>query len=155
MPTYLLDTNVLLRFSDGQSPEHALATAAVHQVRSSGSTQVIAAQNLVEFWAVATRPVEVNGLGWTPAQARAEVDRLRAFFPVLKEEERVLEVWLDLVTPHQIKGKKVHDARLAAVMLTHGLTHLLTFNPSDFDSIPGLTLVHPSAVPAPPPLTTP
>ncbi|MEI6442036.1 MAG: hypothetical protein WCO29_02610 [Nostocales cyanobacterium ELA583] len=29
-------------------------------------------------------------------------------------------------------GVNVHDARLVAVILAHGLTHILTFNISDF-----------------------
>jgi hypothetical protein len=29
-------------------------------------------------------------------------------------------------------GKKVHDARLVAAMITHQMTHLLTFNIDDF-----------------------
>ena len=36
------------------------------------------------------------------------------------------------------------DARLAAVMLSHGVTHLLTFNTGDFASFTNISLVHPS-----------
>lgn len=38
----------------------------------------------------------------------------------------------------------LHDARLVAVMLSHGVTHLLTFNTGDFASFTNISLVHPS-----------
>jgi hypothetical protein len=53
---------------------------------------------------------------------------------------------LYLVTAQDIKGKKAHDARFAAAMLTHGVANLLTFNPDDFKSYSNITLVHPSDV---------
>jgi len=40
----------------------------------------------------------------------------------------------------------VHDARLAAAMLVHGLNHILTLNQPDFARYTGLEVVHPQAV---------
>jgi hypothetical protein len=37
---------------------------------------VITAQVLIEFWVVATRPIEVNGLGWSVEKTRAKINRL-------------------------------------------------------------------------------
>jgi len=58
-----LDTNVLLRLADTQSPEHDVAAAALEDLIAHDKT--ICTQ--VEFWAVATRPEAVNGLGWSTA----------------------------------------------------------------------------------------
>lgn len=38
----------------------------------------------------------------------------------------------------------VHDTRLVAAMLVHGLTHILTFNISDFLPYPEITAVNPN-----------
>ncbi len=38
----------------------------------------------------------------------------------------VFDHWLDLVAAHGVVGKVAHDARLAAAMKRHGLTHLMT-----------------------------
>ena len=43
-------------------------------------------------------------------------------------------------------GVNVHDARLVAAMLVHGLTHILTFNTTDFARYTEITAVHPTAV---------
>jgi hypothetical protein len=46
----------------------------------------------------------------------------------------------------EVSGVQVHDARLAAVMRVHGVTHILTFNPGDFARY-GVTAVAPQDVP--------
>ena len=65
---------------------------------------------LFEFWSVATRPVGANGLGWSTAQARAEVDTIRARFLVLEEPPAVVDLWVEIVTRYELKGKRTHDA---------------------------------------------
>jgi len=44
-------------------------------------------------------------------------------------------------------GKRTHDARIIAAMLANGITHLLTFNPSDFTDISSITTIHPQDLP--------
>ncbi len=41
----------------------------------------------------------------------------------------------------------VHDARLVAAMLVHGLSHILTFNTTEFARYSEITAVHPTAIP--------
>lgn len=43
-------------------------------------------------------------------------------------------------------GKSAHDARIAALMLAHGVTHLLTLNPTDFTRYNGITPVTPQEI---------
>ena len=51
--------------------------------------------------------------------------------------------WLDLVTTDKVMGKRTHDTRLIAVMLAHQVTHILTFNASDFAGNSSITVVLP------------
>ncbi len=146
MATFLLDTNLLLRLSDGVSPHQALADQAIKRIRLRGDWPCLTAQNLIEFWAVATRPATANGFGWDTQKTRVEIDQLLNKFPLLDDTPAILTNWVNLVTTHDVKGKKVHDARLVAVMQAHGVTHLLTFNTNDFNNYSGITLVHPSDV---------
>ena len=64
MTKYLLDTNILLRASDRTSPRYSLAINSVASLIARGDECVITLQVLIEFWVVATRPIDVNGLGW-------------------------------------------------------------------------------------------
>lgn len=98
----------------------------------------------MEFWAVATRPESANGLGWSTATAADVVRDLRSQFPLLLETPGVLDRWFELVQRCQVVGKRVHDARLAALSLVHGVGHLLTFNTADFSQAWGIDAVHPT-----------
>jgi predicted nucleic acid-binding protein len=143
MTCYLLDTNILLRASDPSSPSYTLAVEAVSRLLSQGDECVITAQVLIEFWVVATRPVAVNGLGWSVEQTSHKIQQLLAQFPLLEETPQIFTNWLEVVTTAQVMGKRTHDARLLAIMLANGVTHLLTLNPSDFNSAANITIVHP------------
>jgi predicted nucleic acid-binding protein len=146
MALYLLDTNVLLRAVHKTAVQHPLALDALSSLAARGESLCLTAQILVEFWAVATRPVEANGFGWEPKLAEAEIQRLLNEFSLLDETPVIFAHWLHLVTTLNVLGKKVHDARLIAVMQAHGVTHLLTFNREDFVRYAGITLVHPGEV---------
>ena len=144
---YLIDTNVLLRSAD---PNHAMyndATNAISRLRNQGETLCIVPQNLIEFWNVYTRPANKNGLGHTANEAGEEIRRLKAFFTVVADTASIYDQWERLVVQYQVLGVNVHDARLAAAMLVHKLTHILTFNIEDFNRYIGeITPVHPTSV---------
>jgi predicted nucleic acid-binding protein len=132
MARYLIDTNVLLRSVDISSAQHSLAINAISSLKVSNQDLLIAPQVLMEFWSVATRPSDVNGLGWSVGLVRREVAKFLDLFSLLPETPAVFEEWLRLVAGREIIGKQVHDARLVALLKTHQVTHLLTFNIGDF-----------------------
>ena len=149
MTAYLLDTNAWLRVVQREALQHALAVDALAALLGQGDTIFMTAQNLIEFWSVASRPSDANGLGWTVEAVRLEIDRVLAQFPLLEDTPAVFVHWLDLVTPHRVIGRRVHDARLVAVMLAHGVTHLLTFNADDFRQFSEIVVVTPRQVVSP------
>jgi predicted nucleic acid-binding protein len=149
--TVLLDTNLLLRLVQPTDPAHAVASAAVVALRTTGEPLYTVPQNLFEFWVVATRPVANNGLGLSTVECAAEITHIKSSFPVLLDTPALLAEWEALVAAHDCKGKLAHDARLVAAMRTHGLTRLLTFNGADFARYPGLTVLDPASIVAPPP----
>jgi hypothetical protein len=64
----------------------------------------------------------------------------------LPDSERVHKEWRRLVVTHSVAGVQVHDARLVAAMLVHGVSRLLTLNDRDFSRYPGIEALHPLAV---------
>ena len=139
----LLDTNILLHLANPDAPEHSAAKAAVARSLSGDERLVVDAQVLFEFWSVATRPVAANGLGWSVSRARAEVDAVRNRFRVLDEPPGVVDIWLDIVGAHGLKGKRIHDAHLLATMKANGVTRLLTCNAADFPTESGVSILTP------------
>jgi predicted nucleic acid-binding protein len=144
--SYLVDTNVLLRNVDVHHAMHQAARQAIDTLRLNGERMSIVPQNLIEFWNVFTRPVERNGLGKTATRAEVEIGRLKKLFPLHLDTPAVYETWEQLVCSYRIVGINVHDARLVAAMLVHGMTRILTFNIDDFKRYREITAVHPSEV---------
>jgi predicted nucleic acid-binding protein len=125
---------------------NADAVNAIILLRDRDEEIYIVPQNLIEFWNVCTRPIERNGFGFTVTQAEAEVNRLKALFPLLLDRETIYQEWERLVVRHRVMGVNVHDTRLVAAMLVHGLTHILTFNIRDFARYSEITAVHPITI---------
>jgi len=145
---YLLDTNVVLRLTDLESPQNTLVTEAIATLLEQQNVCVLVSQILIELWVVATRPVEVNGLGWSISKTTDEMAQLLDEFPLLDERAEIFVIWQQLVATQRIAGKRAHDARIAAAMLTHGVTQLLTFNTQDFIQVPGITIAAPQSITA-------
>lgn len=139
----LVDTNVLLRLVEPAHGQHATAVDATELLDALGHQVVIVPQVVYEFWAVATRPVDANGLGMTATETRSKLDGLLSMFRVLRDERAIYERWQQVVADHNVKGKQVHDARLVAAMLRHNISHLLTFNAPDFVRYSAVTVVEP------------
>jgi predicted nucleic acid-binding protein len=151
----LVDTNILSRMAE---PGHAMSADALNSTRVlglRGYTLHIVPQNLYEFWVVCTRPIRVNGLGKSLPEAIAELNKVKALFTLLDDTPALYPEWERLVATHAVLGKNAHDARLAAAMLVHGVTHLLTFNDADFRRFPGITVLTPAAILASPPALPP
>lgn len=143
MASYLLDTNVALRFLDSTDAANQLTLAAVAELIRRGDEPVITSQVLIELWAVATRPKANNGFGWSLDRVRTGVDDLQARFRLLDDISQIYPTWLRLVVNSGVQGKQVHDARLVAVVLAHGNGHIVTFNVTDFQRYPGIIPIHP------------
>lgn len=142
----LVDTNVIGRISQTQHPMHVTAIAATRRLFQSGHDLRVVPQVLYEFWSVATRPFGENGFGFSIEQSRAELKRIKSIFPPLRDERGILEPWESLVVSYTVRGKSTHDARLVAAMRRHSITHLLTFDASDFARFDGVTVIHPAAI---------
>jgi predicted nucleic acid-binding protein len=64
MTRYLIDTNVLLRSAVNTSARNPAAAGAITILLARHDELLLAPQVLMEFWSVATRPIDVNGIGW-------------------------------------------------------------------------------------------
>jgi predicted nucleic acid-binding protein len=146
----LLDTSVLVRLANTTDPLHPVARRAVSVLDLRGDTICVTPQCLIEFRAVATRPGAVNGLGLTAAKADVEASRFEAQFLLLDDLPGIYPSWLAVVQVLGVVGKTVHDARLVAVCHVHSVTHVLTFNLSQYRTLaaapPGVVILDPATV---------
>ena len=101
-------------------------------------------QNISEFWNVATRPLDSNGLGFSIDFTLSEVEKERVL-TLLPDTPAIYPEWKRLVAQHSVRGAKVHDTRLVAAMNVHSVRSLLTFNSDDFVRF-GIEVLHPTSV---------
>ena len=141
--SYLLDTNILLRLVQKNSPMYVDTRKALQILRDRQEKLYIVPQNLVEFWAVVTRPLAVNGLGLEVNEAKQEVAILKQLFTLKPDTSDIFTVWESLVTNYRVVGKQTHDSRLVAAMIVHKIDSLLTFNTKDFQRFTEITAVSP------------
>lgn len=143
---WLVDTNVLLRWSDRDSPHHSVCTNSVALAIDRGDTVCTCAQVLIEYWVTCTRPREVNGFGLGVVDAASRISVVHGSFPCLLEPPEIADLWQDTAIRHSVSGRQAHDARIAALMLAHGVTRILTLNPADFARYEGITPVTPQGL---------
>jgi predicted nucleic acid-binding protein len=144
----LVDTSVLVRTLQPHHPLYPPADHAIRVLPGQGRKLHIVAQNLIEVWVVATRPLGENGLGMTLAEAATELGRIKGMFLFLAETAAIYPAWEALVLDHAVSGKSSHDARLVAAMLVHGLTAILTFDTTGFSRFPDIEVIHRAEVTA-------
>lgn len=144
---YLVDTGVLLRFLLRSDPAYAAVRQAVRLLKTRREHLVTTSQNIAEFWNVCTRPPTARGgLGMSVEATERRVRLLERHFHVLPDSSAVYPHWKTLVLAHSISGVQVHDARLVAAMIVHGVSHVLTLNIRDFARYPNITAVAPEHV---------
>ena len=143
--SFAVDTNVLLRSIEDGHVAQPIAKNGLFALRDRGEILSIFPQNLIEFWAVATRSVTNNGLGLGIAEAEVELISLKTLFALLPDTPEIFSEWEKIVLQYQVSGKQAHDARLVAAMSVHNLTHLLTFNTTDFKRFTAINAVSPQS----------
>lgn len=125
----LVDTNVLLEATDEKRRFHDVCVDLLEKhPRLRIPSQVIR-----EYLAVATRPVEANGLGLAVADALANIREFRRTLRLLPEERPVLPAFLALLDEIPCQGKRIHDAFLVATALVHRVHTIVTLNAVDFE----------------------
>jgi len=129
----LLDTNVLLSATAPFRSLHRAALAVINDWPNQGLVLAVSSQILREYLVVATRPIEVNGLGLSTEDALANVTAFRGRIRLLEDGEPVWDRLRALVAAYGCKGKQIHDANVVACALTSGVTKLVTANAGDFN----------------------
>ncbi|WP_376693775.1 type II toxin-antitoxin system VapC family toxin [Wenzhouxiangella sp. EGI_FJ10409] len=130
-----LDTNVLLCASDSSRKQHATALELISEASASGIQLFVSGQVLREYLVVATQPISQNGLGMTPEEALGNVEQIKNRTGLAEEGRDVTERLGQLVSRHGLRGKRIHDAGIAATMASAGIEILVSENRSDFEGI--------------------
>lgn len=138
-----VDTNILVHAHRKDAVFHTNADAKIRELARSRAGWGIVFHCLVEFYAVTTNP-RVWRVPSSPRQATEQIAAwCEAPSLALLDDSRGsgARLW-SLVAHGAIVGAKVHDARIAAVCLDHGVEALWSID-RDFSRFPELTVVNP------------
>jgi hypothetical protein len=138
-----VDTSVLVHAHREDSPIHELALAAMQRLAAAGAPWALPWPVAHEFVAVVTG--KAFGRARTPMPvAIAAVSELLAqpaCIPI-GETDRHWAILQALAERAQLAGAAVHDARVAAICLAHGVSELWTLD-RDFSRFPDLRTRNP------------
>jgi predicted nucleic acid-binding protein len=124
----LVDTNILLEATDDRRPYHHAAKDLIE----SHASLVMPAQVVREYLVVATRPVEVNGLGLSLSDALANVREFRQVIRLLPEGKPLLPSLLRLLTAVPCTGTRIHDAHIVSSAMVHRVKTIVSLDTDDF-----------------------
>jgi len=138
-----LDTNILVYAHRRDLPEHARAFDAVAQALSGPAPVGLCWPVVQEFLAVVTNP-RIFATPTPASDAFHQVDHWCASprAMTLHESPSHLATLRALVIDGHISGGAMHDARIAAICIDHGVSELLTAD-RDFSRFPRLRVRNP------------
>ena len=141
--TVALDTNVLVYAHREDLPFHERAAAAVASLAESAAAWAIPWPCLHEFLAIVTHP----RIFVPPTPLARALDQVDAWLEspslvLLGESAQHWQRLRPLLAAARIAGPTVHDARIAALCLQHGVRELWSAD-RDFGRFPALKVVNP------------
>jgi toxin-antitoxin system PIN domain toxin len=142
-----VDTNVLVYAHRREAREHSAAFGKLAELAAGTDAWAIPWPCVYEFFSVVT-----NRRIWKDAASTQQQawDQLQAWFAapsiqLLSETDDFASVLDALIRRPRVCGPVVHDARVAALCLAHGVETLLTRD-RDFSFFPELSTENPFAV---------
>ncbi len=138
-----VDTNILVYAHRRDSDWHEPAADLIMELAEGVNQWAVPWPGIHEFFAIVTHP-KIYGPPSTVKQATAQVDAWleSASLVLLGESSAHWTTLKDLVAKGKVRGPLVHDARIAALCMDHGVTELLTAD-RDFSRFPTLSARNP------------
>ena len=139
-----LDTNILVYAHRREAPEHTVARDLVRELAEGTDPWAIPWPCVFEFFSVVTNVRIWKDAASTPEQAWAQ---LAAWINapsvrMLAETEGLPSILAELAQRPRVRGPIIHDARVAALCLVHGVEKLLSRD-RDFSLFPDLRVENP------------
>jgi toxin-antitoxin system PIN domain toxin len=140
-----VDTNLLVYAHRTDSEWHERAAACIRELAEASSPWALPWPCIHEFLAIATHP----RIWDPPTPTEAALDQVEAWLEspslvLLAESPEHWKALRDQIVAGRISGPRVHDARIAALCLVHGVRELWTAD-RDFSRFPSLATSNPLA----------
>ena len=138
-----VDTNILVYAHRADSEWHTRADEVLTELAEGKATWAIPWPCLFEFYAIVTHP-RIYRPPTPPSDAREQVASWveSPSLVLLSEGEGFWETFDGILRQSSVSGGAVHDARIAALCIRHGVKTLLSAD-RDFSRFPKLRTTNP------------
>jgi len=109
--SYLVNTNILLRLVQPDSPEYATTRDCTDRLWARGAELFYTSEILAESWNVCPWPDNRNSFGFYVAETDERAALIEAKFSLAAESEATHQEWRRIVVAAEVSGIQVHDAR--------------------------------------------
>lgn len=138
-----IDTNILVYAHREDSPWHEAANRQVKDLSEGNRSWAIPWPCLYEFLAIVTHPRIYN----PPSPLEMAVTQVEAWLEspgvvLISEGESFWTTMKRVIQNGKVTGPRVHDARIAALCISHGVKYLWTAD-RDFSRFPELSTHNP------------
>ncbi len=138
-----VDTNILVYAHRTDSPFHERARSAIESLAAGAREWAIPWPCAHEFFAIVTHP-RIYKTATPPETAFAQLRALQALsnLAFIAEGDEHLQHLEPLALTAKLHGGAIHDARIAAICLSHGVAELWSAD-RDFSRFPALAVSNP------------
>ncbi|HEY9852907.1 MAG TPA: PIN domain-containing protein [Leptolyngbyaceae cyanobacterium] len=138
-----LDTNVLAYIANTKAPQHRVAL----EIFRPSETEIlcVSSQVLAEFYSYITNPA-ILAQPLEPTEAISRIKRICQMPHVclLSTPVNLFEGWMNLLEERPVTNGGIFDLLHIAIMLSHKITIIYTFNTKDFSWCSQIKAIDPS-----------
>ena len=131
----LVDTNVLIYALNSSAKKHE---RALRFMQENHLRIVLAQQNILEMQRVMTHTTFPQPM--TSLQAANVSAYLEKTYRVLSPRRSTISIHNQLLQTYMLSGNRIFDLYLVATALSHGVSHIATYNTKDFEDIEEISL---------------
>ena len=139
-----LDTNILAYVSNTKSTQHKASLEIFRPNKSE--ILCVSSPVLAEFYSYVTNP----SILVTPLDSKSAIQRIKricqmSHIKVLSTPKDLFESWLILLEQRPVINGGIFDLIHIAIMLSHGIKQIYTFNVNDFIWCSDIEVIEPKA----------
>lgn len=123
-----VDTNILVYAHRAESKHHQEAYEFLRSLVEGGRSWSIPWPCVYEFFSVVTNPRIWKDAATSPSGAKRQIEAwcLSPSLKLLCETANFSAILYDFMVLPRVRGPIIHDARIAALCLSHGVDELIT-----------------------------
>ena len=139
----IVDANILVYAVNSGAPQHAASRALLEAALNPAVSLYVTSQILCEFYSLITNPKR-TAMAWSSAEAVQLISELLASgLKVLPAPAQAVAGLLELLKRSAVTGSDVFDLQIVATMQANNIQRIYTFNATDFQKFPELSVVIP------------